>query len=155
MSAPPRLAFRVEQIQLEIADLKKRLDGCRMAATYQCIDAGQQFDKGIRLGKIVVAAGLEALHAVVHIRKRAQEQHGRQIAVLAHFLDKLEAVELGKHAVHDRDIVGSRQSERQPDFAVGGVIDHMARFLEPVHEIALRFEIVLYDENAHCQSPAQ
>ena len=63
--------------------------------------------------------------------------------------DDMQAIELGQHAIDNSDIIGTRQSQRQADITVAGVIDHMPRFFQAVDQIALRLQIVLYDKNAH------
>ena len=142
-----------QKIEFEIAHLEPRLDGSRAAAAHQRIDAREQFHEGVRLRQIVVAAGLEPFHAIVHFGQRAQEQHRRQIAVLADLLDELQPIELRQHAIDDGHVVGSRQRQRETDLAVGGVVDDVTRFLETVHQIALRLEIILNDENPHSHTP--
>ena len=153
MSASAALGGAGQKIELEIAHLKPRLDGGGTAAAHQRVDARQQFDEGIGLGQIIVAARLQPFDAIVHVGERAQEQHRRQIAVLADLLDELQPIELGQHAIDDGHVIGSRQRQRETDLAVGGVVDDMARFLETVHQIALRLEIVFNDKNAHSRTP--
>jgi hypothetical protein len=50
--------------------------------------------KGEGFGQVVVAAGLEAVHAVVDRAERREDQHRRAIAALAQCRDDREAVEI-------------------------------------------------------------
>ena len=122
-----------EKIELEIAHLQPRLHRRRRAAAHQRVDARQQFDEGVGLGEIIVAAGLQALHAVVHFGQ-ARERNSTGVALPCSRISAttLQAVQLGQHAVDDRHVVGPRQRQRQPDFAIGGIVHHMAGLLQPL-----------------------
>ena len=69
--------------------------------------------------------------------------------MLAHLGHDTQAVHFGQHAIDHGDIVRSRQRQCQARFAVAGFVDDVSGFLEPVHKIALRLDIVFYDQNAH------
>ena len=69
--------------------------------------------------------------------------------MLAHLGHHAQPVHLGQHAVDDRHVIGPRQRQRQADIAIGGIVHHMARFLQPLHQITLGFQIVFDDENSH------
>jgi hypothetical protein len=99
------LAARERQIQLQIAHIQARPDPRRHAAAHQRIDPRQELDKGIGLGEIVIAAGLQALDPVIHLRKGGQKQHRDGIAVLAHFGDDSQPVQSRKHAVDHRHVI--------------------------------------------------
>ena len=65
--------FAREQIQRQVADGQARRLGGLRGPPDERLHARQQFGKGKRLGQIIIAAGLQALHAVVHGSLGAQE----------------------------------------------------------------------------------
>src|ERR1700678_848294 len=73
--------------------------------------------------------------------------------MLADLLDELQPIDLRQHAIDDGHVIGSRQRKRETDLAVGRVVDDVTRFLETVHQIALRLEVVFNDKNAHSRTP--
>jgi hypothetical protein len=62
--------------------------------------------EGERLGQVIVAAGLEALDAVVHGGLGAEDDDGGADFLGAELLDEAQAVELGQHDVHHGGVVG-------------------------------------------------
>ena len=66
-----------QPVELEVADAVDGLLAAAAAAARQHLDAGQQLGEGIGLGQIVVAAGAQALDAVVDLAERGQDQHRR------------------------------------------------------------------------------
>ncbi len=69
--------------------------------------------------------------------------------MLAHAGDEGEAVHPGQHAIDHRDVVRPRQGERQAGFAVGGIVDDMPGLFEAVDQVALGFQVIFHDKNAH------
>ena len=140
-----------EQIELQIAHRDFRLHRARIAPANERVQPRQQLGEGIGLGEIIVAPCPQTFDAVIHIGERAQEEHRSHAALFAHFGHELETVELGKHAIHDRDIVRAGQRKRQSGFAVARIIDDMAGLFQALDQIALGFEIVLHHKNPHEQ----
>ena len=67
-------------VEGEIGDAEHRLlrTAFRPAAG-QRLHARQELGKGIGLGEIIVAAGAKALHAVVDLTERGEDENGRLV----------------------------------------------------------------------------
>src|SRR4029079_32890 len=90
-----------------------RLLAAGAAAPRHHLDPGEQFGERIGLGQIVIAAGAQALDAVIDLAERGQDQHWRLDTLGAQFADHREAIALGEHAVDDRDVVLPVRCQRQ------------------------------------------
>ena len=142
-----------QAIEAQIGDgQRRRLDGA-LAAPRDRLQARQQLGEGERLGQVVVAAGLQALHAVVDAVPRAQEEHRGGDAGVAQRRDQAEAVEARQHDVDDGGVVraGARQLESR--HAVLGDVDGEALLSQAAGDEAGDAAIVFDDEDAHV-SPA-
>ena len=102
-----------QQIEHEIVDRQRRRLGRARGAADQRLHAREQFGERERLGQVVVAAGLQAAHAIVDRAPRAQDQHrrrrrrGRRSSSITR-----QAVAPRQHHVDDRDVVGLRAAPR-------------------------------------------
>ena len=67
-----------QQVEHQIVDRQRRRLGRARGAAHQRLHAGQQLGERERLGQVVVAAGLQAAHAIVDRAARAQNQHRRR-----------------------------------------------------------------------------
>ena len=92
------------------------------SAAQQGLDAGQQLGEGEGLDQVVVAAGLEAAHAVVHGVARAQDEHGSPHAAAAQRLHECYAVQAREHDVHDRRVVGGVEGHLEPGPPLPGLV---------------------------------
>src|SRR5262245_3983743 len=115
-----------DQVELEIADAQHRLLDDRAAAPGERFDPRQQFREGERLDEVVVAARAQAAHAIVDLAEGADDQSGREDALVAQPADDREPVDVRKHAIDDRD--GMVGGGREPDAlaALAGLIDLIA-----------------------------
>ena len=117
-----------QAVEREVADavggLLRRALG---AAARQRLDARQQLGEGVGLGEIVVAAGAQALDAVVDLAERGEDQHRRLAVLGAQGADQRQAVHLRQHAVDDGDVVAAFLGEVVAADAVGGVVDRRGR----------------------------
>ena len=109
-----------EQVDLEVREAEARLAGAAAGPPRQRFEPRQQLGEGEGLGQIVVAAGPEPFHAVVHLGERTQDEHRRAPALAPQRLDQREAVEARQHAVDHEGIEAIVQREREP---VGPVVD--------------------------------
>src|SRR5208282_6066364 len=66
------------------------------AAARQRLDAGEQLGKGVGFGEIVVAAGAQALDAVVDLAERREDQRRRLDVLGAQRADQRQSVHLGQ-----------------------------------------------------------
>src|SRR5690606_1499542 len=82
-----------EQIQFEIRHPQPGLDLAWAPTANERLDARQQLAEGVRLGEIVVTAGLQSAYAVVDIAESAQEQDRGAVPCLPQALDERQAVE--------------------------------------------------------------
>ena len=150
--AGPRDAPR-EQIEHEIVDGQRRRFRGAAGAAHQRLHARQQLRERERLGEVIVAAGLQAAHAVVHRSPRAQDQHRRQDAAAPHLLDEREAVAAREHHVDDGDVVGLSGGGRQPRVPVDGVVDDESRLAQPADDEFRNRRIVFDQQGPHDASP--
>ena len=119
----------------------------------QRLDAGEELGKGIGLGEIVVAAGLETANAVIDLTKRRQHQHRRLVAGPAHALDDGKAVALGKHAIDDQDVEATFLGHERPSLAIGRMFGDVPDLGQRLDEIGGRFPVVFDHQNAHVALP--
>ena len=112
------------------------------------LQSREQLRERERLGEVVVAAGLQALDAIVHRVPGAQDQHRHLLALRAQLLDHRQAIELRQHDVHHGGVVAAveRLSER-----VGAGRCHIhgiARLAKTPRDEVGNHRIVFSDENA-------
>ena len=138
-----------QPVELEVGDPIDRLLAAAAAAARQHLDARQQLGERIGLGQVVVAAGAQALDAVVDLAERGQDQHRRLDALGAQFADDREAVALGQHAVDDQDVVLPVERQRQPLLAVRRLVGDMADLAEGPGDVVGRVAVVFDDQEAH------
>ncbi len=138
-----------QPVELEVGDPIHRLLAAAAAAARQHLDAGEQFGERIRLGQIVVAAGAQALHPVIDLAERGQDQHRRLDALGAQFADHRKPIALGQHAVDDQDVVLPVERERQALLAIRRLIGDMADLPEGPGDVVGGVAVVFYDEEAH------
>ena len=101
------------------------------------------------MGEIVVAAGAQALHAVVDLAERGQDQHRRFDLLGAQFADDRQAVALRQHAVDDQDVVIAVERHRETLLAVGGVVGDMAGLAKGADEVVRGVAVVFDDQESH------
>ncbi len=95
-----------EAVEFEAADaIDRLLAGAELLAPRQNLDPRQQFGEGIGLGQIIVAAGAQALDAVVNLPERREDQHRRLDFLRAQAADQGQPVELRQHAVDDENVI--------------------------------------------------
>ena len=138
-----------QPVELEVADAVDGLLGRAAVAARQHLDAGQQFGEGIGLRQIVVAAGAQALDAVVDLAERGEDQRRRAVALLAQRADHGQPVALGQHAVDHQHVVVAAVGEREAFLAVAGEIGDVADFAKRLHEIVGGLAVVFDDQKAH------
>ena len=97
------------------------------------------------LAEIVVAAGAQALHPLVHVGERGEDQHRGLDVVLAQLADDGEAVNLRQHAIDDQHVVHGFERQAQPFLAVGGMVGDMAGLGQALHQPAGSFAVVFDD----------
>ena len=118
-------------------------------AANEGLDAGQQLGEGEWLGQVIVAAGLEALDAVVHGGLGAEDEDGDAGAFGPELLDEAQAVEFGQHDVHDRGVVGDGLGHDQAVLAVGGMVHGVAALLQAVDNEGGNLLVVFHHQDAH------
>jgi hypothetical protein len=113
------------------------------------LDARQQLGEGERLHEVVVTAGLQALHAVVDLAQRAQDQRRRVVVGPAQRADDGEAVHARQHAVDDQRVVFLRARPEQPLLALGGLVHRESALAQPTADVVQDAGIVFDHQNAH------
>ena len=120
-----------------------------VAAAEQRLDSRQQFAEREGLGEVVVAAGAQALDAVVHRPERREDQHRGVFAVLAQHGDDGQAVEVRQLAVGDDEVVAALGGAKQAFAAVGGDVHHVAAFAQALGQEPGGFRVVLDQQQVH------
>ena len=139
---------------MQVADLQpRRFDG-RRRSPHQRLHAREQFGKGEGLGEVVVAAGLQAAHAIVHGVARAEDQHRHVLAAPAQRVDQREAVETGQAQIDDGDIGPYFDREREAALAIAGHVHREARLVQAVRHELGKGLVVFDDEGSHEERPA-
>src|SRR5690606_36011972 len=146
-AGPGRLAR--EEVEREGARREAGRLGGAGAAADERLEPGQQLGEGERLGEVVVAAALEAAHAVVQGALRAEDEERRRHPAPAEVLDEREAVAPRQHEVHHGSVVGLVQGEGEGLVAVGGVVHGVAGLAEALADELGDGAVVFDDEEAH------
>ncbi len=84
--------------------------------------------EGVRLREVVVGAGVEAGHPVVHGVAGGEHQHRRGHAGLPHAGTEVEAAPAGEHHVEDDDVGAAVPGALQPR-GEGGRVVHLQPLL--------------------------
>jgi hypothetical protein len=122
--------------------------GVRCAADER-LEAGEQLREGEGLGEVIVAAGLESFHAVVHAGAGAEDEHWHPRAFGPQRAHHAEPVELRQHEVEHDGVVVHRAGQRQAALAVGSMVHGKAVLLQPAGDEGGKLRIVLDDQDAH------
>src|SRR5688572_25231314 len=101
-----------------------------------------------RLRKVVVAAGLEAAHAILRSALDRQEQHRRLDAVAAQLRAELETVHVRHHDVEDDKIERLGAQARESRRAVVRDVGAIALGLEVLADAGREMRFVVDDEDA-------
>ena len=154
MRLPARVTVRDSRSSSRSATLSLVDGRVDRGAAAERLDPRQQLGEGEGLGEVVVAAGLQALHPLIHRRQRREEQHRRAVALAAQGLDQAHPVHAaGQHAVehHQVELLGG--GEEQAVAAVGRVLHRVAGFLQPLLDEAGDLGVVLDQQDPHRPRP--
>ncbi len=128
------------------------------AAAQDRRDAQQQLLQVERLREVVVAAGLEAAHAVLGGALHGQEQHRRLDAVAAQLRAELEPVHVRHHDVEHDEVERLGAQTREARRAVVRDVGLVALGFEVLADPGRKMLLVVDDENPslrlHCAAPA-
>ena len=138
-----------QPVEFELADPVDHLVVAGTAAAPERLDARQKLGEGERLGEIVVAARPQALHAVVDLAERGEDQRGGLVAAAAHVLDDRKAIPEGQHAIDDDDVVAAGLDGGGADLAVCGMLGNVPGFTQAAHQECRRILVVFDEEYPH------
>src|SRR5204863_5135627 len=116
---------------------------------HQRLDAGEQLGVGVRLGEVVVAAGAQALDAVVHLAQRREDEDGRARALGAQRLHHRQAVAARQHAVDDQHVVAALARHGETVLAVAGDVGGMPALAQRSLQELRRLTVVFDHEHTH------
>ncbi len=138
-----------QQIHLEIADaeLGRRTGPAR--PPQQRLEPRQKLGERERLHQIVVAAGAQALDAIVDRAQCAQDEGRGPHLGRAQGGDHGEPVHARQHAVDDERVIAAVGRHEETVAPFRGVIDDIAAFAKSFDDIGGGFAVVLDDENFH------
>ena len=152
---PAARDFVREQIHREVARREFGWLGGLRGAADERLHAREQLGKRKRLGEIIVAAGLQAFHAVVHAGFRAEDEHRRENFVLAQPAQQRKPVELRQHDVEHRRVVGDRLRQPEALFPIGRMVHGEAVLLQPVDDERGDLTVIFNHKYAHNPSGAR
>ena len=138
-----------QQIERDVVDREGRRFGGACGAPHQRLHPREQLREREGLRQVVVAAGLQAPHAIVDGPSGAEDENGRRDAAAAELVDERQAVALGQHQVDDRDVVRLIARRRQPRIALRRVVDGKPRFAQAARDEFRDTRIVFDDQRAH------
>jgi hypothetical protein len=100
-------------------------------------EAREKLRKRERLGQIIIAAAAEAADPLVQACHRAEDQHRRRLAEVAHFGDDRQPIHAARqHAVEDDDVPVLVRCEVEAIDAVANQSDGIAGLSEAVADVA-------------------
>ena len=99
-------------------------------ATQQRLEASGKFGQGKRLGEVVVAAGAQATHPVVHRTECAQHQDRRLDAFAAQSLNDRQPIQSREHPIYHQYVPGSGARSRQPLGSIGRTVQYITTVVE-------------------------
>ena len=149
MRLSARVTRRATEIEHQIPHLETRCARFGALAARQRFDAREEFDEVIGLGEVVIATRPQTAHAVVHLVKRAQDQHGGRNLMLPERANKREPVEPRQHAIDDENVEPFMARAVQAIEPVRHLLDGIAAFAQCVRKIVACLVIILDDKNAH------
>ena len=125
-------------------ELRRRIAATRSSSSF----------KWNGFGEVVVAAGLEAAHAVLGGALHRQEQHGRLDAVAAKLRAELEPVHVRHHDVEDDEVERLGSQALEPRHPVVRDVGAVALGFEVLADARREMLLVVDDENTgrrlHC-----
>ena len=116
------------------------------------LHAREQLGKRKRLGEVIVAAGLQAFHAVVHPGLRAEDEHRREDFVLAQLAQQRKPVKLRQHDVQHRRVVSDDLRQRKTVLAIGRMVHREAVLLQPVDHERSDLAVIFNYKDTHKSS---
>jgi hypothetical protein len=112
-------------------------------------DARAQLGEGEGLGEVVIRAGFQPLHALLHLAQRRQHQHRRADARGAQRAQDGEPVRPWQHAVRHDHVEGFVEREEEAVPPIARDVHHHALFAEALGDVVGRRAIVLDHQDAH------
>src|SRR5262245_26831606 len=93
-----------QKIERDVVDRDRGWLGGPARSAYQRLHPREKFCERERLREVVVAAGLQAAHPVVHGSSRAENQHGRRTPAATQLIDHAQPVALWQHQIDDSHV---------------------------------------------------
>ena len=118
-------------------------------ASQQCLGSREQLLEVKRFRDVVVGARLQTLDLVLPAIAGGEDQNGVRLGLAAQRADQIEAGQLRQSQIDDREVERVLATAIQPFFAIGGLIDREARFLELLRERFTQRRFVFDDQYAH------
>jgi hypothetical protein len=115
----------------------------------QRTDARHQLGHGEGLHHVVVGAEVEAVHAVVHLVARREQQHRHPLRAAAQPAQHLEAVDIGQPDVEDHEIEALARRRLDRQLAARHHVDRIALGTQDAGKALVQGSVVLDDQDAH------
>ena len=145
---PAARDFMAGGVQDEIVDLQntRRVAG---SSTQQGPCPGDQFFNGKGFGEIVVRAGIQPFHALVHSRASGQnEDRGGHLGVSYGFQD-VDAGQAGQHEIEDDQVIVDFRGQVSTLNAVGAYVHRVTFFFQRAANERGDFGFVFDDQDTH------
>lgn len=136
-----------QQVDAQIAHRQLRRLALAAAAG-QHVQAREQFEKGERLGKVVVGAGVESVETVVQVVARRQHDD-RRLVLAPQRLEHRHAIQVRQHDVQHDGVVGLRAGQVQAVEAVGGGVHHVAVLGQAPFQVVDGLDLVFDQQELH------
>ena len=138
-----------EHVEPQVLDLDLGALAGLHAAAAEGAQAGEQLLEGEWLRKVVVCAGVETTHAVVHAVQGREQQHGGVQPLGPHLTADVDAVHLGKHYVEDDHVMGAVERHLEALLAVERGVDGVAFFLQHAADHLRQAAFVFNEQYVH------
>src|SRR5665213_1596700 len=119
------------------------------AAPKQRFDPGQQLREGERLGEIIIAAGLEAQHAIIDGPKRAQDQYRGSHALFAQRPHHAQTIQMRQHAIGDQEVKGLFLRLFEPFAPIDRQGHGVTALLQPFEEKLGGLQVIFDQQQIH------
>ena len=100
-------------VHVQIRDFQEVRRARRRPATADGVDPREEFLHGKRLGEIIICAGFQPFHAILHVAACGENQDPRRAVCTTELVQNRKAVEAGQVEVEDDEIRGILERRRQ------------------------------------------
>jgi len=138
------------RIELQVGQCQDRRP-CQVGAAEQRSDPREQLFEGERLGEVVVAAAVEAQHAIRQRVARRKHQDRRRDPAAPELAADAQAVPPRQQPVEDDDVIRRVGSQFLPDVPRRSHVDDETLLMQSAREDAGSLRVVLDQQQSHAR----